>query len=126
MNTSVGDKIRHLLSVRNMKQADLVKLTGISKATISDLINNKQKNTSLEIIERIAAALRVSPIYFLEEQAVTPLEAVPHLPQNIQKFILDSENMNYIILAHKLKTKDLPVEIVEKIIESYEFLLKNK
>lgn len=124
MSKSVGDKIKHVLTLRNMKQADLVKLTGISKATVSDLINNKQKNTSIETLERIAKALRVSPVYFLEEQAATPFEAVPHLPEHIKNFVLNSENMDYLVLAHKFKILDLPVEVIEKIIESYEFLLK--
>ncbi|ADG81537.1 transcriptional regulator, XRE family [Thermincola ferriacetica] len=126
MNNTLGDKIKHLLFLRSMKQADLVKVSGVSKATISELINNKQKNPSIETIEKIAKALRVSPLYFLEENAVTPLEVAPHLPQHIREFILNSENMDYIVLAHKLKSKNLPVEVMEKIIESYESLIQNK
>lgn len=125
MNFSVGDKIKHLLTIRDMNQADLVKVTGISKATVSDLINNKQKSTSIDTINRIARALRVSPVYFIEEEAVTPFEAVTHLPEYIRQFILDGENMDYLLLAHKLKDKELPPDVVEKIIDSYEALIKN-
>jgi len=121
---SIGKKIKHLLSLREMSQADLVRQTAISKATISDLINDKQKNTSLELIRRIAAALRVSPLYFMDENAVTPFEAIPNLPQEIRQFILNEENMDYLVLAHKIKTMDLPAEAVEKIIESYVYLIK--
>ncbi len=121
---SIGKKIKHLLSLREMSQADLVRQTAISKATISDLINDKQKNTSLELIRRIAAALRVSPLYFLDEKAATPIEAIPNLPQEIRQFILNEENMDYLVLAHKIKTMDLPTEAVEKIIESYVYLIK--
>lgn len=121
---SIGKKIKHLLSLREMSQADLVRQTAISKATISDLINDKQKNTSLELVKRIAKALRVSPLYFLDENAVTPFEAIPSLPQEIRQFILNEENMDYLVLAHKIKAMDLPVEAIEKIIESYVYLVK--
>ncbi|MBU7007280.1 helix-turn-helix domain-containing protein [Phosphitispora fastidiosa] len=121
---SIGKKIKHLLSLREMSQADLVRQTAISKATISDLINDKQKNTSLELVKRISKALRVSPLYFLDENAVTPFEAIPNLPQEIRQFILNEENMDYLVLAHKIKVLDLPAEAVEKIIESYVYLVK--
>jgi len=122
---SIGKKIKHLLSLREMNQAELVRQTGISKATISDLINDKQKTTSLELVNRIAKALRVPPSYFLDENAVTPFEAVPDLPEEVRRFILNEENMDYLVLAHKIKTMDLPVEVIEKIIESYISLIKN-
>lgn len=121
----MGERIRHLLALREMSQADLVRLSGLSKATVSDLINNKQKTTSVDTIRLIARAVRVSPAYFMEENAMTPFEAVPHLPEHIKEFILNSENMDYLLLAHKLKTKDLPAEVVDKIIETYE-TIKNK
>lgn len=126
MGKSVGDKIKHLLFLRSMKQADLVRLSGISKATVSELINGKQKNPSVETIEKLAKALRVSPVYFMDEKAVTPFEAVPHLPEHIQEFIMDSQNMDYLVLAHKLKHKKLPLEVVETIIDSYESIIGNK
>lgn len=126
MTASIGGKIRHLLLLREMNQAELTRQSGISKATISDLINDKQKNTSVEVITRIAQALRVSPVYFLDENAVTPFEAVPHLPDEIQRFILNSENMDYLLLAHKIKNMELPVEAIEKIVESYLSILDNR
>ena len=122
---SIGKKIKHLLTLREMNQADLVRQSGVSKATVSDLINDKQKSTSLELVNRIAKALRVPPGYFLDENAFTPFEAVPDLPLEIRKFILNEENMDYLVLAHKMKTMDLPVEVIEKIIESYISLIKN-
>lgn len=122
---SIGSKIKHLLSLREMSQAELVRQSGISKATVSDLINDKQKNTSLELVTRLAKALRVSPAYFLDENAVTPFEAVPNLPEEIRQFILQEENMDYLILAHRIKNMALPVEVIEKVIDSYMSLIKN-
>lgn len=116
---SIADKIKHLLALREISQADLARQSGVSKATISDLINNKQKNTSLELINRIAKALRVSPAYFLDEDAATPFEVIPFLPEKIRQFILNNENMDYLVLAHKMKDMELPVDVIEKIIESY-------
>lgn len=122
---AIGSKIRHLLSLRDMSQSDLVRQSGISKATISDLINDKQKSTSLDLITRLAKALRVSPAYFLDENAVTPFEAVPNLPEEIRQFILQEENMDYLVLAHRIKNMALPVEVIEKVIDSYMTLIKN-
>lgn len=122
---SIGNKIKHFLSLREMSQADLVRQSGISKATVSDLINDKQKNTSLELVTRLAKALRVSPAYFLDENAVTPFEAVPNLPEEIRQFILQEENMDYLVLAHRIKNMALPIEVIEKVIDSYMTLIKN-
>ena len=122
---SIGSKIKHLLSLREMSQAELVRQSGISKATVSDLINDKQKNTSLELVTRLAKALRVSPAYFLDENAVTPFEAVPNLPEEIRQFILQEENMDYLVLAHRIKNMALPIEVIEKVIDSYMTLIKN-
>lgn len=122
---AIGNKIKHLLSLREMTQAELVRQSRISKATISDLINDKQKNTSLELITRLAKALRVSPAYFLDDNAVTPFEAVPNLPEEIRQFILHEENMDYLVLAHKIKNMSLPIEVIEKVIDSYMTLIKN-
>ncbi|WP_366924255.1 helix-turn-helix domain-containing protein [Metallumcola ferriviriculae] len=126
MSNNLAQKIRHLLAVRNLNQAELVRLSGLSKATVSDLINGKQKSASVKTIQQLSKALRVSSQYFLEEDTVTPLELTSHLPDHIRDFILNSENMDYIILAHKLKSKELPPKAVEKIIETYEALMLNR
>lgn len=61
---SIADRIKEGLLMRNMKQADLVKLTGIGKSSISTYLSGeyepKQKN-----IYKIAKALNVSESWLL-------------------------------------------------------------
>lgn len=125
MSQTLGDKIRSLLAERQMNQADLVRMTGISKATVSELINNKQKSTSLELSRKIAKALRVSPMYFLEEAQPSQYEMMVTLPDSLRKFVTNKENLEYLFLAKKLKNKHLHPETVEKIICAYEAFVDN-
>lgn len=61
---SIANRIQKALDIRNMKQADLVKLTGIGKSSISTYLSGeyepKQKN-----IYKIAKALNVSESWLM-------------------------------------------------------------
>lgn len=61
---AISERIKEGLFARNMKQADLVKATGIGKSSISTYISGeyepKQKN-----IYKIAAALNVSEAWLM-------------------------------------------------------------
>lgn len=76
---TISERLKQALKIRNMKQADLVRLTGICKSSISTYISGaylpKQKN-----ISKIASALRVSEAWLIGENV--PMEK-EKLPKNI-------------------------------------------
>lgn len=112
-------KLEHLLDIRGMTSKELAKRSGLHRNVISGLLNDDNPNPKLDTIKRIASALHVSPSYFLEENAYTPLEAL-ELPNDIKQFILNLDSMDYLILAQKLEEKKIPTTVVEKIVSAYE------
>jgi len=67
MAQSLGDKIRYWLEVREMRPAELSRLSGVSRGLISDLLNNKRTTTTIQTIQKISRVLRVPPRYFMED-----------------------------------------------------------
>lgn len=119
-----GAKIRHVLELRGMTQADLAEKSGVSLSMIKALINDKRNVTTTETLEKISQALRVPITYFFDEKKVTPFEVLDHIPPHIQKFILEQDNLDYLELAVDLKDKKLPPSVAKKVIENYEEAIK--
>ena len=67
---TIADRIKEGLKLRNMKQADLVKLTGIGKSSISTYLTGayepKQKNIYKIIIPAFSQASIVSASHILD------------------------------------------------------------
>lgn len=72
--SNISQRIRNAMKVRSMKQADIVKLTGISKAALSSYLSDSYQPKE-ETIKLLANALEVSPLWLrgmnvpMEEQS---------------------------------------------------------
>lgn len=64
-NLTMGEKIGDLLSDRGINSQKLSEDTGIPKATISEIISDKDKNFGYKTIIKIAKALNVSVDYLV-------------------------------------------------------------
>ena len=62
-NATFAERVRHALEVREMSQADLARLTGMSQAVISQIVNGKTKDPHFSRVVAIAKALDVSLNY---------------------------------------------------------------
>jgi HTH-type transcriptional regulator/antitoxin HigA len=62
--------LAHLLAVRGMSQADLVRRTGLAKATVSDLVTGKRAFT-VDQMHRMAAACGLPATVFLPKGPAT-------------------------------------------------------
>ena len=65
---SLGDKLRHLRSERNISQRDLARLAGLSPNSIS-LIERDETSPSVATLQSLATALNIRMSYFFEEEA---------------------------------------------------------
>lgn len=78
---TIASRIKKALEIRNMKQSELVALTGIGKSSISTYISGeyepKQKN-----LYRIAKALDVSEAWLMGLDVPMEREVVPEPPQS--------------------------------------------
>ncbi len=76
MTSILGEKIRRLRKEKGYSLDKLAELTETSKSYLWDLENRKPQRPSADKINRIAAALEVTPEYLLEERETAPDEKV--------------------------------------------------
>lgn len=66
---SPGELLLHLLASRQITQAELATATGISKSTISALVN-RQREASKDVARRLGAFFGVEPTAFLSLESI--------------------------------------------------------
>lgn len=66
-SVALGKKLKHLLEVKGMSQAELVRRTGISKTQISNYVNGFSYPSSLSL-KALISALEVPETYFNEDK----------------------------------------------------------
>lgn len=76
MTSILGEKIRRLRTEKGYSFGQFAKLTGTSNSYLWGLENQKSKRPSADKINRIAAALEVTPEYLLEDRDIAPDEKV--------------------------------------------------
>jgi len=57
----IKNRLKELRTERGISQEELVKLTGISRATISKIENNEEVNLNTRTIAKLAEAFQVKP-----------------------------------------------------------------
>lgn len=67
MEMEIRIKLDEVLKQRNLTQKQLVEMTGIRAAAISELYNNQRKSINKEHLEKIAKALDINDINELIE-----------------------------------------------------------
>ncbi|RYD83226.1 MAG: helix-turn-helix domain-containing protein [Verrucomicrobiaceae bacterium] len=78
--THVGGRIRSLRLERQMTLPALAECTGLSKGLLSKLENTPESNPSLETLQKIAKALKVTLSDFLDSGTVQVRRVVPDEP----------------------------------------------
>lgn len=102
---TIGDKLKE---IRNSKKISIMKLhsiTGISRSTITDIENNKDRKPNTATLEKIANALSVSVDELFKEEDVKDIEDIEDTvnraellidfaePEEALKFILAQPSM---------------------------------
>ncbi|MFZ5648968.1 MAG: helix-turn-helix domain-containing protein [Bacillota bacterium] len=112
------DKILEILKIRGMTLGSLRKSAGLSRATMSRLMNSPKGYTpSDETLEKIAAVLDVNPLYLKDENVVGPGEIFPYLTEEDIKFFMDLKNLPFIKLSREMAEKGLSPEDMKKLAE---------
>lgn len=65
----LGENIRHFAEIKDMSFYKLAKKAGISNSYLSDLINGKQNNPSIDITKKISKALDVTVEDLIKERS---------------------------------------------------------
>jgi transcriptional regulator with XRE-family HTH domain len=126
---TISERIKQALDLRQMKQTDLVKKTGIGKSSISTYISGdyepKQKN-----IYNIAKALNVSEAWLMGfDVPIDRIEIQSHNP-NYESFTKYSNKFNDIQLNKSfsnlnMKNKQKVIHFSEKLLELQTMEMEN-
>lgn len=76
---NIGKEIKELRELLGLNQSQLSKLSGVTRAAISQIESN-QREPALDTIKRICAALEVCPSYLFRDKAKkqSPTELLEH------------------------------------------------
>jgi len=115
----IGKRIQEILDKKDMTQAELAELTGMSLAHINRIINGKSEPD--KTVAKIAEALDV-PVHALysEDAQISALaiKNLEKLPADIVKAIGDRKKLDYIVLGLELsETPDVTPEEIKIIVE---------
>lgn len=124
-------RLQDLMDKRELVDADLAALAGLSKSTIYYLRTGKHKSTSAEKLKRIADALETTPEYLMRSDEETDDKRVPVLlPEPIRRLaqiaggLSDVRQEELIRLAEALEKLEreqpvhaLPTRIMEILLE---------
>lgn len=97
----IRTKLSVLMAEQDIRQDELSARTGISKATLSNVANNKTSGIQYEILDKLALFFNVSPSDFFE-----------YIPYNIK--ITGSKNVVVDRKAHLTSFKSLTLHIISK------------
>lgn len=115
----IGKRIQEILDKKDMTQAELAELTGMSLAHINRIINGKSEPD--KTVAKIAEALDV-PVHALysEDAQISALaiKNLEKLPADIVKALGDKRKLDYIVLGLELsETPDVTPEEIKIIVE---------
>jgi len=124
----IKEKLYNLRNNRGLSMDELSAKTvtaenpkAVSTNTIAEIESGKRKSPGIKVIERLATALNVSPMYFFSEDARTVFD-VPEINEavtdEIKQMLLDKETMPYLMLAKKAYTEQIPPAIVEELLST--------
>jgi len=110
-------KLKKLRLLRKMSTTELSRISGIHQTTISALENNKHASPGIDTVERLAKALRVSPLYFFEERVRTPFDLASDLPSELSDFLLREESLPYLMLSKKAFENGISSMTIEQLLK---------
>lgn len=113
---NIGHKLKNLLKLRQMSQQELAEQSGVSLAMVKALANDKRDNTTIQTLNRLSNALGVSTTYLLEKDADHPWQFLNHIPLELQSFVLDPANQQFLEVAHLAAQRRLSPTALAKLI----------
>lgn len=112
----IGSKLRKLRESKNLTLQDVDELFNISQSTMSDIETNK-KQPRKATVDRLCKAFKVDDRYFYIEDADLPWDVIPNMTDDMKLFLLDQDNVPYLIISEKAKRSGLSPSTLEKLIE---------
>ncbi len=100
---TLGERISQLIRDSGLEQKQVAETLGIKKTTFNGYVKNTRE-PKLETLILIADYFNVS-VDYLTGHTSTKKVGYSHLPENLNSFVMDPENMPYLEAAKELKAK---------------------
>ena len=85
---TISERLREILSIRNMKQAEIVEKTGITRGAVSSYLSGRYLPKQ-DSIYKMAKVLNVNPAWLMGLDVPmdnpTPLDTLPFPPEYVAK-----------------------------------------
>lgn len=114
----IGEKLRKLRDKNRWSLMDVEEFTGISQSALSDIENNK-KQPRAATVEKLCKAFKIDQIFFYMPDSRLPEDLLPDLDADTKEFLMNGENIPYVILSKKAKESGLPPDVLETLINLY-------
>jgi len=115
----LGEKLAKLLEDRKLTEADAEKLTGVKQNVINMLKNDKTKNPSQAILDKLCQGFGVNEFYFYVSGENVADYFLTHMDIETRSFVLGVSNLSHIQFAMKMKNTGIPVEALEEMVSSF-------
>jgi transcriptional regulator with XRE-family HTH domain len=114
----LGSRLREMRDKRGLSAVDLDRLSGVGQGNISEYENGK-KQPRQATVKKLCTALGIEDErYFYDMDMRTPLEVLPEMPEDIEKFIMNLESMPYLKVSEKAKKEGIPAEALDRLVEA--------
>lgn len=118
------NKLRKIIDLRGVSDSAVSRATGISQPSISAYARG-DKVPRQDKINKLCEFFNVDEYYFTQENSFIPREILPKgLPEEVQKFLLDESNVEYLVVSEKAKRDGIPADVFQKIYEIAKSLQK--
>ena len=98
---------------------DLAEISGIKRATLSELENGKNKAPREATVNALCDAFGVDAIYFYYAGDNLADLFPADFPADVREFVFDTSNIQYIQLAIKMKDPDIPFASIDNLLTQY-------
>jgi transcriptional regulator with XRE-family HTH domain len=115
-----GDKMRIAREEQGITLEELEQMTGISQPYLSQLERGKKEKPTLDAINKIAAALRLPPVYFVLNSSMLFTQLLPEelrADTELMNFLLSGENLPWVALAKDAQQSDISIDFLKQLIE---------
>lgn len=104
---------------KSYTMADLEELSGVKASTQSDIETGKNKNPRPATVEALCAALGKDPIFFYYD-GDNLMDLFPQeIPVEVRDFIFDTSNIDYLLLAMKIKKMGITPEAADNLLLAF-------
>lgn len=114
-----GHKLREAREAKGWTMADIEEKTGIKQSTQSDIETGKNKNPRPATVEALCAVLQRDPIWFYYD-GDNLMDLFPQeIPIEVRNFIFDTSNIDYLLLAMKIKKMGITPEAADNLLLAF-------